>query len=221
MHTKEQTSFLSFTDDLKQVNCDLLLDDYSLGMYSTDASFYQIRPIAVVLPRDEEDVRKTVEIARRHKKKILPRGGGTGHHHDPGGDRHLAGAGDGGGWLGNHGRLIGPGAGCGPGRGRRTGRCTGRGHRSGPDDFAPDAGHRLRAPPVPRRGRLPAGQHRSPSPRVPDQGTGRRGRLRGMASRVGSGNFPFAKIVSQTTFPSMPVTIAAVGGFDFFAAEYQ
>ncbi len=77
MHTKEQTSFLSFTDDLKQVNCDLLLDDYSLGMYSTDASFYQIRPIAVVLPRDEEDVRKTVEIARRHKKKILPRGGGT------------------------------------------------------------------------------------------------------------------------------------------------
>ena len=77
MHTKELTSSASFTEELKQIKGDLLLDDYSLGMYSTDASFYQIMPLAVVLPRDEEDVRKTLEIARRHKKKILPRGGGT------------------------------------------------------------------------------------------------------------------------------------------------
>ena len=77
MHTNGRTSALSFTDELKDIKGDLLLDDYSLGMYSTDASFYQIRPLAVVLPRDEGDVKKTVEIARRHKKKILPRGGGT------------------------------------------------------------------------------------------------------------------------------------------------
>ena len=77
MHTKELTTSVSFTEELKQIKGDLLLDDYSLGMYSTDASFYQIMPVAVVLPKDEEDVRKTLEIARRHKKKILPRGGGT------------------------------------------------------------------------------------------------------------------------------------------------
>jgi len=46
-------------------------------MYSTDASFYQIKPLAVVLPLDESDVKKTVEIARIHKLRLLPRGGGT------------------------------------------------------------------------------------------------------------------------------------------------
>ena len=55
----------------------MLVDDYSLGMYSTDASFYQIKPLAVVLPLDESDVKKTVEIARTHKLRLLPRGGGT------------------------------------------------------------------------------------------------------------------------------------------------
>jgi FAD/FMN-containing dehydrogenase/Fe-S oxidoreductase len=66
-----------FVDELKDIKGDVLLDDYSLGMYSTDASFYQIRPLAVVLPCDESDVIKAVEIARTHKLKILPRGGGT------------------------------------------------------------------------------------------------------------------------------------------------
>lgn len=55
----------------------MLYDEYSLGMYATDASFYQIKPLAVVLPMDEADVKKAVEIARTHKLKILPRGGGT------------------------------------------------------------------------------------------------------------------------------------------------
>ncbi len=52
-------------------------DACSLGMYATDASHYQIMPVAVVLPKDESDVKKAVEIARNHKVKILPRGGGT------------------------------------------------------------------------------------------------------------------------------------------------
>jgi len=59
------------------VRGEVLDDDYSLGMYSTDASFYQIRPIAVILPKDESDVRKAVGLARKNKIKILPRGGGT------------------------------------------------------------------------------------------------------------------------------------------------
>ena len=56
---------------------ELLTDAYSLGMYSTDASFYQIKPIAVVLPMDDQDVKLAVEFARKNKIKILPRGGGT------------------------------------------------------------------------------------------------------------------------------------------------
>ena len=63
--------------DLQQCVGDVLVDDYSLGMYATDASHYQIIPLAVVLPRDEAEVSKAVEIARNHKIKILPRGGGT------------------------------------------------------------------------------------------------------------------------------------------------
>src|SRR5258708_24399877 len=46
-------------------------------MYSTDASFYQIKPIAVILPKDEADVKKALALAGKNKIKILPRGGGT------------------------------------------------------------------------------------------------------------------------------------------------
>src|SRR5690606_6706830 len=45
--------------------------------YATDASIYQIKPLAVILPQDEADVKKAVEIASKHKIKLLPRGGGT------------------------------------------------------------------------------------------------------------------------------------------------
>lgn len=63
---------------LKQsITGEVLDDEYSLGMYATDASIYQIKPIVVILPKDEGDVKKAVEIARNHKVKILPRGGGT------------------------------------------------------------------------------------------------------------------------------------------------
>ena len=52
-------------------------DLYSKALYSTDASLYQIQPIGVVIPKDKQDVIKTVEIASEHKVPILPRGGGT------------------------------------------------------------------------------------------------------------------------------------------------
>jgi FAD/FMN-containing dehydrogenase/heterodisulfide reductase subunit C len=68
---------LSFIEELKKNIGDVLHDGYSLGMYATDASHYQIMPIAVILPKDESEVKKAVEIARNHKVKILPRGGGT------------------------------------------------------------------------------------------------------------------------------------------------
>lgn len=66
-----------FVHELATIKGEVLSDEYSLGMYSTDASFYQIKPLAVVLPMDEADVKKAVAIAHSHKLKILPRGGGT------------------------------------------------------------------------------------------------------------------------------------------------
>ena len=74
---KASATLPPFTELSGIIQGEVLLDDYSLGMYSTDASFYQIKPLAVVLPMDTSDVKKAVEIARTHKVKILPRGGGT------------------------------------------------------------------------------------------------------------------------------------------------
>jgi FAD/FMN-containing dehydrogenase len=46
-------------------------------LYSTDASMYQVEPIGVVIPRDADDVRAAVQVAREQKVALLPRGGGT------------------------------------------------------------------------------------------------------------------------------------------------
>jgi len=72
------SSQFPLSEDLKKhIKGDVLDDPYSLGMYATDASIYQIKPMIVVVPKDESDVRMAVEMARKNKLKILPRGGGT------------------------------------------------------------------------------------------------------------------------------------------------
>jgi FAD/FMN-containing dehydrogenase/Fe-S oxidoreductase len=60
-----------------EITGDILTDDYSLGMYATDASIYQIKPIAIVLPKNKQDVEIAIAMANRHKITILPRGAGT------------------------------------------------------------------------------------------------------------------------------------------------
>lgn len=52
-------------------------DDITRGLYSTDASNYQIIPVGVAFPRQADDVSAIHEIAAKHKLPILPRGGGT------------------------------------------------------------------------------------------------------------------------------------------------
>ncbi len=47
------------------------------ALYATDASNYRQVPIGVVVPRDIDDVVKTVEVCRSFAAPILPRGGGT------------------------------------------------------------------------------------------------------------------------------------------------
>jgi FAD/FMN-containing dehydrogenase/Fe-S oxidoreductase len=66
-----------FTHLKQKIKGEVLTDDYSLGMYSTDASIYQIKPLAIVLPKDGEDVKATVGLAYQNKITILPRGAGT------------------------------------------------------------------------------------------------------------------------------------------------
>ncbi|HXU55538.1 MAG TPA: FAD-binding and (Fe-S)-binding domain-containing protein, partial [Casimicrobiaceae bacterium] len=56
---------------------DVLFDAASRGRYATDASIYQIEPIGVVVPCDEDDVRAALGVARELKVPVLPRGAGS------------------------------------------------------------------------------------------------------------------------------------------------
>jgi FAD/FMN-containing dehydrogenase/Fe-S oxidoreductase len=47
-------------------------------LYATDASIYQIEPLAVVFPRSATDVQHAMRVAARHQLPLLPRGAGTG-----------------------------------------------------------------------------------------------------------------------------------------------
>jgi FAD/FMN-containing dehydrogenase/Fe-S oxidoreductase len=64
--------------ELKQhVRGDVQFDAMSRALYATDASIYQIEPVGVVLPKDEQDVAEVLRLARRHHVAVLPRGGAT------------------------------------------------------------------------------------------------------------------------------------------------
>ena len=52
-------------------------DAFTRGLYSTDASHYQVEPLGVVFPRSTRDVEAILEIARDEGVPVLPRGGGT------------------------------------------------------------------------------------------------------------------------------------------------
>ncbi len=60
-----------------KIRGDVLFDDVSRLIFSTDASLYQIKPLGVVFPRDREDLARVVATAARHGVPLLPRGGGT------------------------------------------------------------------------------------------------------------------------------------------------
>ena len=67
-----------YLDVLKrEIKGDVYHDPLALGMYATDASIYQIMPVAVVCPMDEADVVMAMQIARTFDVPILARGGGT------------------------------------------------------------------------------------------------------------------------------------------------
>jgi len=61
----------------REIQGDVLFDDFSRGRYSTDASIYQLMPIGVLVPKTEEDVEIAVQIAAEEGVPVLPRGSGT------------------------------------------------------------------------------------------------------------------------------------------------
>jgi len=61
----------------RNLRSEVRFDNGSRALYATDASNYRQVPIAVVIPRDAEDVIAAVSICREHGAPILCRGGGT------------------------------------------------------------------------------------------------------------------------------------------------
>ena len=64
-------------DLTKRVRGEVLTGVFDRGRYATDASSYQMMPLAVVLAEHENDVVETVNYAKQQGVPLLPRGGGT------------------------------------------------------------------------------------------------------------------------------------------------
>ncbi len=67
------------TDDLRGVFRGVIhFDTLTRGLYSTDASPFQVQPLAVAVPEDANDVAALVRYCSEHAIPIIPRGAGTG-----------------------------------------------------------------------------------------------------------------------------------------------
>src|ERR1700761_4912378 len=61
----------------REITGDVFFDAFNRGRYATDASFYQIVPAGVVVPRTIEEALRALGIARDDGRTVTPRGGGT------------------------------------------------------------------------------------------------------------------------------------------------
>ncbi len=56
---------------------DVYLDTHHRALYSTDASLYQIQPLAAVAPKTRDDVLVALQTAAEHRVPLIARGSGT------------------------------------------------------------------------------------------------------------------------------------------------
>ncbi|MFT5377718.1 MAG: FAD/FMN-containing dehydrogenase/Fe-S oxidoreductase [Candidatus Latescibacterota bacterium] len=61
----------------EKIRGEVRFDEVARMLYRTDASIYEVEPLGLVVPSNEEDVVELVRLAAEHEVSILPRGGGT------------------------------------------------------------------------------------------------------------------------------------------------
>ena len=61
----------------KSLEGSLLFDELHKTIYSTDASVYKMCPIAVAIPKTEQDIVILIQFAKNHKISLTPRTAGT------------------------------------------------------------------------------------------------------------------------------------------------
>jgi FAD/FMN-containing dehydrogenase/Fe-S oxidoreductase len=63
---------------LSAAGCDVAFDNLTRQLYATDASIYQVEPMAVAFPRDAKQAKSIIKAATQAGIPIIPRGAGTG-----------------------------------------------------------------------------------------------------------------------------------------------
>lgn len=63
---------------LAAAGCPIAFDNLTRQLYATDASHYQIEPVAVAFPRDAEQASAAIQAAGHAGVAVIPRGAGTG-----------------------------------------------------------------------------------------------------------------------------------------------
>src|SRR5260221_1239823 len=63
---------------LAGANCPIAFDNLTRQLYATDASIYQIEPVAVAFPRNARQASSLVRAAAQAGVSVIPRGAGTG-----------------------------------------------------------------------------------------------------------------------------------------------
>lgn len=60
-----------------KIEGDIFLDEFQKVVYSTDASAYREKPIAIIRPKNNSDLKLIIEFANRHSINLIPRAAGT------------------------------------------------------------------------------------------------------------------------------------------------
>jgi FAD/FMN-containing dehydrogenase/Fe-S oxidoreductase len=63
---------------LSAAECELCFDELTCKLYATDASIYQVEPLAIAFPRDSHEAASAVRAAAASGVSVTPRGAGTG-----------------------------------------------------------------------------------------------------------------------------------------------
>lgn len=74
---KQYTGKIDLLELKRNLEGELLSDNAILTIYSTDASAYRERPVAVVYPKTDNDIRILIGFANKHNITLIPRGAGT------------------------------------------------------------------------------------------------------------------------------------------------
>src|SRR6478609_12200040 len=69
---------ISNSEIFNGINCEIHTDLISSEAYSVDASIYEVLPLAIAIPKNEEELVKVMKLAFAHRIPMIPRGAATG-----------------------------------------------------------------------------------------------------------------------------------------------